>query len=530
MAKMYKSWPFKEAEKLIKAAGREGPQGVTLFQTGFGPSGLPHIGTFAEVARTTWVRRAFEHLSGKATRLYAFCDDQDGLRKVPDNLPNQAMLEENLGKPLCDIPDPYGCCDSFSGHMIGRLEEFLSTFGFEFELKRSSEAYRNGDFNEGLGVLLDNVEGVLDIILPTMKEENRSAWSPFFPRCERCGRINSTRVTAYDKSARTIDYTCDIPVGSAPGCGHEGTSSVLNGAAKMGWKIDWALRWYSYEVNYEMYGKDLIPSAELSAKIVRLMGRRPPLGLFYELFLDGQGEKISKSRGNGVSIEEWLEYAPIDSLAHFIFREPRQAKRLFFDMIPKTMDEYLDHLRRYPEIPEEKRPDSPLWHIHDRGRCVPHYDSSINFTMVNNLISALGQPTHDLLIGFLGRYDSRTDDNREVVDSLIEKGLKFYKDHILPGKVYRDPTDAERELFSKLKQTLRAEGTDAKSEKDLQALVFDIARAHEVEPKDFFSAIYQVLLGQARGPRFGSFAKLVGVDRVISLIDERIGETEEDAP
>jgi lysyl-tRNA synthetase, class I len=524
MATKHKSWPFKEAEKLVKSAGREGPRAVTLFQTGFGPSGLPHIGTFAEVARTTWVRRAFEHLTGGETALFAFCDDQDGLRKVPDNLPNQEMLRENLGRPLSDIPDPYGCCESFSGHMIGKLEAFLERFGFDFELKRSSEAYRKGELNEGLGVLLDKVEGVLDIILPTMKEENRGAWSPFFPKCEACGRINTTRVTAYDKAERTVDYTCDLPVGEVPGCGHRGTASVLNGACKMGWKVDWALRWYSLGVDYEMYGKDLIPSAELSSKIVRLMGRRPPLGLFYELFLDEEGEKISKSRGNGVSVEEWLEYAPIDSLAHFIFREPRQAKKLFFNMIPKTMDEYLDHLRRYPDIPEEKRPDSPLWHIHDRGRRVPRYDSSINFTMVNNLISALGQPTHELLVSFLGRYDDRTESNREVVDGLIEKGLKFYKDHILPAKVYRSPTETERSLFDALRRSLKAEGAAEMGEKELQALVFDIARARDVDPVDFFAAIYQVLLGQARGPRFGSFAKLVGLDRVVELIDERIGE------
>lgn len=525
MAKKLKSWPFQEAEKLVKSASRGPAPSPALFQTGFGPSGLPHIGTFAEVARTTWVRRAYEHLTGNETRLYAFCDDQDGLRKVPDNLPNQGMLTENLGRPLCDIPDPYGCCASFSAHMIHQLEDFLNRFGFDYDLKRSSEAYRSGELNQGLAILFDRVEGVLDIILPTMKEENREAWSPFFPRCAKCGRINTTRVTRYNKEARTIEYACDIDLGNVAGCGHADTASVLNGESKMGWKIDWALRWFSYGVHYEMYGKDLIPSAELSSKIVRLMGGRPPQGLFYELFLDEQGEKISKSRGNGVSIEEWLEYAPIDSLAHFIFREPRQAKKLYFDMIPRTMDEYLEHLRRYPEIPEEKRPDTPLWHIHNAGKAVPSYNASINFTAVNNLISALGEPDRELLVGYLARYDARSADYPEMMDSLIEKGLKFYTDHILPYKHYRSPTPEERPLFEQMKRALSKQGSAEKSEKELQAMVFDIARENDTDPKAFFSAIYQVLLGQERGPRFGTFAKMVGVDRVLELIESRTAQT-----
>lgn len=523
MAKSFTSWPFKEAERIAKARSRDEQKAPALFQTGFGPSGLPHIGTFAEVARTTWIRRAFEHLTGESTRLFAFCDDQDGLRKVPDNLPNKEMLAAHLAKPLCDIPDPYGCCESFSAHMIGNLKNFLDTFHFDYELKQSSNAYRAGDFNEGLAILLDKVDGILDIILPTLKEENRASWSPFFPKCESCGRINTTRVTAYRKEERAIGYTCDLDLGNVKGCGHTGISSVLNGAAKMGWKIDWALRWFCYKVDYEMYGKDLIPSAELSAKIVRLMGGRPPQGLFYELFLDENGEKISKSKGNGVSVEQWLEYAPIDSLSHFIFREPRQAKKLFFDMIPKTMDEYLDHIRRWPDVPEEKRPDAPLWHIHDRGTNVPVYRSSINFSTINNLVSALGRPNRELLLRYLSRYDTKAVEDIAVTDTLIEKGLKFYTDHILPKKQYRAPTDAERPLFAALSVALKGEGIAAKTEQELQAMIFDIAREHETDPKVFFSAFYQVLLGQERGPRFGSFAKLVGIERVLELLAEKAG-------
>ena len=520
----YKSWPFKEAARIIKTAGRGDLPETAIFETGFGPSGLPHIGTFAEVARTTWVRKAYEHLTGAPTKLIAFSDDLDGLRKVPDNLPNPKMLAEHLGRPLCDIPDPYGCCESFSGHMIGRLEEFLDTFGFDYELRSASTAYRRGDFNEGLKLLMENVDQVLDVILPTLKEENREGWSPFFPSCEKCNKIYTTRVVGYDPANLTVDYVCDAPFGDVTGCGHKGTASVLNGASKMGWKVDWALRWFSYGVNYEMYGKDLIPSAELSAKIVKLMGGKPPCGFFYELFLDENGEKISKSKGNGVSVDEWLTYAPVESLAYFIFRDPRQAKKLYLDMIPKTMDEYLDHLRRYPDTAEEKRPDAPLWHIHDAGRSVPGYGSAINFTMVNNLVSALGSPSPQLMNDFLTRYDEQAAEYPEVISSLVEKGIAFYKDRILPGKKYREATDTERPLFAELKRLLSTPEAASMTEKELQSMVFDVARSKEMEPREFFGAVYQVLLGQEQGPRFGTFARLVGVDRVVELIDERVGE------
>ncbi len=518
----YKSWPFKEAERIAKAGRGKLPE-VAVFETGYGPSGLPHIGTFAEVARTTWVRRAYEKLTGGKTRLVAFSDDFDGLRKVPDNLPAQAMLQENLGRPLSDIPDPYGCCESFSGHMIGNLEKFLDAFGFEVEMRRASQAYRAGEFDEGLGRLLHNVEKILDIILPTLKEENRAAWSPFMPKCEKCGRIYTTRVTAYREDALAVDYACDGRFGEIGGCGHHGTASVLGGGVKMGWKVDWALRWFSYGVNYEMYGKDLIPSAELSQAIVRAIGGEPPQGFFYELFLDENGEKISKSRGNGVTVEEWLEYAPVESLAHFIFREPRTAKKLFLDMIPRTMDEYLADLKRYGEIEEAKRPDAPLWHIHDAGRRVPEYASPINFTMVNNLVSALGRPDRELVKRFLLRYDEGAARFPAMIDALVDKGMAYYTDRILPHKRYRAPTDAERPLFQAIARKLGEPGVETLDEKGLQSIVFDVAREAGVEARDFFAAIYQVLLGQEQGPRFGTFAKLVGAPRVLELIREKVG-------
>jgi lysyl-tRNA synthetase, class I len=518
-ARRYKSWPFEEASRIVRA-GRGVLPGTAIFETGFGPSGLPHIGTFAEVARTTWVRRAYEHVTGGRTALYAFSDDLDGLRKVPDNMPNAPMLREHLGKPLSDIPDPYGCCASYSGHMNGRLREFLDAYGFEYEFRSSSEAYRRGDFNKGLKILLDNVEQVRGVILPTLQEENRERWSPFLPKCGKCGKVYTTRVTACRKDADAVDYRCDAPFGDVSGCGHEGTASIYDGGVKMGWKVDWALRWFCYGVSYEMYGKDLIPSAELSGRIVGIMGGKEPCGFSYELFLDEAGEKISKSRGNGVSVEQWLAYAPVESLAHFIYRDPRQAKKLYFEMIPRAMDEYLEQLRRYPEVDEGKRPDSPLWHIHRSGTSVPSYASSINFTMVNNLVAALGTSDRELLLGFLRRYDPGVERFKEIVDPLLDKGLRYYDDHILPKKRHRSPTDAERPLFAELRRRLCGPEAAALDEKGLQGLVFDVARNGGMEPPELFAAIYQVLLGQERGPRFGSFARLVGVDRVVALIDE----------
>ncbi|MBN2716931.1 MAG: lysine--tRNA ligase [Deltaproteobacteria bacterium] len=521
----YKSWPFKEAQRVISSFGKESPQREVLFQTGYGPSGLPHIGTFAEVARTTWVMNAYKEICGGNAKIIAFSDDLDGLRKVPSNLPNKEMLAEHLGKPLCDIPDPYGCCASFSGHMIGKLKEFLDTFGFEYELRSASQAYRNGDFNEGLKVLLSRVDQVLEVILPTMKEENRQGWSPFLPRCGQCGKIYTTRVTDYYTDEAELSYTCDGTFGDVSGCGHSGRTTVLNGGVKMGWKVDWALRWFSYGINYEMYGKDLIPSAQLSSQIVKIMGGRPPIGFFYEMFLDEKGEKISKSVGNGVSMDEWLAYAPVESLAYFIFRDPRTAKKLYVDMIPKTMDEYLDHLRRYPDVPDDKKADNPLWHIHHRGSDVPVYQSPVNFTMVNNLVSALGmeKPDSDKITEFLTRYDPDIAKYSDVLLTLIHKGVAYYLDRILPNKVYRDATAEEKTVFLALKARLQAPEADAMEQQDLQSLIFDVAKSNDMDAREFFGAIYQVLLGQAQGPRFGSFAKLVGVSRVIELIEQRVG-------
>ena len=515
----YRAWPFQEAAQIVKQRRPTGDRPL-LFETGFGPSGLPHIGTFAEVARTTWVRRAFEHQTGIPTRLLAFSDDMDGLRKVPLNLPQPEMLEAHLGKPLHAIPDPFGEQDSFSSYMNNKLREFLDTYRFDYEFQSSTEAYKGGVFDEGLQVLLEKVEEVRQLIIPTLGEDKRDAWSPFFPICPQCGSVYATRVTGYHPERQSIDFACDGAVGSARGCGDNGELSILGGNVKVGWKVDWALRWFTYEVDYEMYGKDLIDSARLSGRIVRLMGKQPPVGLTYEMFLDEEGKKISKSVGKGVTVDSWVQYAPIESLLYYIYQNPKRARRLFWDVVPKCVDDYLDALRRYPEVEAEKRPEQDLWHIGDLGANVPEYGATVNFSTVNNLISALGSDSGDLLVDYLVRYDEGASAYPQVMQSLVEKGLNYYRDFVLPNKTFRAPSDEERGLLAQIAERVGA--VNGATEDELQAIPFDLAREAGVEPRALFTMFYEVVLGQERGPRFGSFVKLVGRERVLEMLRGKV--------
>jgi len=512
----FKSWPFKEAEKLLKRYP-QAPENSVAFETGFGPSGLPHIGTFAEVARTTWVRHAFAHMTGWPTRLIAFSDDMDGLRKVPLNMPRQEMLTENLGKHLSHIPDPFGQCDSYSGYMNQKLREFLDGYGFEYTFQSSQDAYAAGHFNAGLSIILQQVDAIKAVILPTMSEAKRENWSPFFPICEKCGSINSTRVIGYHPADDTIDYVCDRGEGLSKSCGHRGHTTIHDGRVKVGWKIDWALRWYCYEIGYEMYGKDLIESAKLSGRICRLMGRQPPTGFFYELFLDESGKKISKSVGKGLTIDTWTQYAPLESLLFFIFQNPVQAKRLYWGTVPKSVDDYLSGLLEYVRTAEEKRPDSTIWHLFDRGRQVPEYTASITFSLINNLISAVGADNPDLIHEYLKRYDPSVDRHPEIISDLVVKAMNYYRDFVLPGKQYRIPTEAERGMLMALRQGVADYSSD--DENGFQTIPFDVARQNEMSAGDFFKMFYEVTLGQERGPRFGTFIKLIGRDRVLEILD-----------
>ena len=518
MGREYKAWPFQEARQITK---RRPPleSRTALFETGFGPSGLPHIGTFAEVARTSWVRHACSHLYGVPTRLVAFSDDMDGLRKVPIDLPNGDMLAGHLGKPLHAIPDPFGCCASFSGHMNQKLQNFLDAYGFEYEFQSSKEAYGRGDFDEGLAVLLHKVDEVRNVILPTLREEKRADWSPFFPVCPQCGSVYATRVTGYRPAEDAIDFACDQDMGAYHGCGESGALSILGGNVKVGWKVDWALRWYTYEVDYEMYGKDLIDSAKLSSKLVRIMGRQPPAGLTYELFLDDEGRKISKSVGKGLKVDTWVQYAPIESLLYYVYQNPRRAKRLFWDVVPRCVDDYLGELQRYESLTADERPETAVWHIFNGGEGVPEYRAKVDFSAVNNLIAALGTDSPELLLDYLRRYDPEIASCADTAGDLVGKALNYYRDQILPAKQYREPTDAERALLGQVRERLAQ--CDNGDEAELQGIPFSVAREAGHEPKELFRTIYEVLLGQERGPRFGSFVQMLGKERMLQMLADK---------
>ncbi len=513
----YKAWPFREAGRIAR---RDPWKPGAVFQTGFGPSGFPHVGHFSEVARTTWVRNAYQHQYQKPTILICFSDDMDGLRKVPPNLPQPDMLAANLGRPLHAVPDPFGCCSSFSDHMNLKLREFLHSYGFDYDIRSSRDAYASGVFDKGLSVLLAKVDEVKEVILPTLREENREHWSPFFPVCPGCGSINATRVTSYRPDRDSVGFACDIRTDRYVGCGESGEQSILGGLAKVGWKVDWALRWYAYEVDYEMSGKDLIDSVRLSGRIVRIMGKQPPAGMTIEMFLDEEGRRISSSAGRmGVTVDEWSQYAPLESLLFFLYQNPQRAKRLHWGIVPKCVDDYLAALRAYPEIPEEERPESELWHIHGKGEGVPQYSSGVDSATVNNLISALGIDSTGPLKEYLRRYDPTVADNEAVIEALIDKGMNYYKDRLLPAKKYRAPSPEERGLLAEIRvQLSRCENGD---EETWQAIPFEVARAAGKEPKELFRAFYEVLLGQERGPRFGSFVSLVGKERVLEMLAEK---------
>lgn len=432
-------------------------------------------------------------------------------------MPQQDMLAEHLGKPLCRIPDPFDQCESYSAYMNNKLQEFLDTYNFEYTFQSSYEAYKRGDFNEGLAIILQKVDEVKAIILPTMSEEKRANWSPFFPICEKCGRIYSTRVIDYHPQGNSIDYSCDRQEGLVQCCGHKGATSIFNGKVKVGWKVDWALRWYSYDIGYEMYGKDLIESAKLSGKIERLMGKQPPNGFFYELFLDEEGRKISKSVGKGLTIDSWVNYAPLESLLYYLFQNPKQAKRLFWGIVPKSVDDYLSGLQNYPTLSSEKQPDSAIWHIFNKRVNMPDYKTSINFSLLNNLISAVGTDDMNLMIEYLKRYDPSVEQYTAILRDLMKRALNYYRDFILPNKHYRKSIPDECRMLQHIHDTLvQYEGDN---EYELQTIPFDVARTFDIPPKDLFKMFYEVVLGQERGPRFGTFTRLVGKDKILALLE-----------
>ncbi len=506
-----RAWPFEEARKLLKRIGGKAPdKGYVLLQTGYGPSGLPHIGTFGEVVRTTMVRRAFARLSDVPTRLFCFSDDLDGLRKVPDNIPNQELVAQNLGKPLTAIPDPFGEYESFGHHNNARLRAFLDDFGFDYEFQSATELYRSGRFDEALLKVLERYDQVMEIMLPTLGPERRQTYSPFLPICPRTGRVLQVPVLERDPRAGTIVYQDED--------GSKVETPVTGGHCKLQWKPDWAMRWYGLDVDYEMSGKDLIDSVKASGRICQALGGRPPEGFTYELFLDEQAEKISKSKGNGLSVEEWLRYAPQESLALFMYQKPRAAKRLYFDVIPRAVDDYLSLLTGYAsEEDAAKRLENPVWHIHDGQPPAP--SSSLSFGLLLNLTSVCNTEDPAVLWGFISRYaPDASAESAPLLDRLVGYAIAYYRDFVKPQKQYRVPGETERAALEDLLRELQALPADADGA-TIQTQVYEVGKRHDFpDLRAWFKALYEILLGQSQGPRMGSFIALYGLEESIELV------------
>ena len=510
LAQSSKAWPFAEARSLLKRLNNKLPEkGYVLFETGYGPSGLPHIGTFGEVARTTMVRHAFMTLSDMPTKLIAFSDDMDGLRKVPENIPEKEMVTQHLGKPLTEIPDPFGTHESFGAHNNARLQVFLDDFGFDYEFKSSTAAYKSGEFDATLMKILENYDDVINVILPTLGEERRATYSPFLPVCPKTGVVLQVPVIAHDVAKGTITYKDND--------GEEIETTVTGGHCKLQWKVDWAMRWVALGVDYEMSGKDLIDSVNLSSKIARVIGGRPPASFTYELFLDDEGRKISKSIGNGISMEEWLRYAPPESLSQFMFQKPHQAKRLFFDIIPKNVDEYLQHVSKFSEQDDKTKLSNPAWHIHSGEP--PQEDAHISYNILLNLAGVVNTEDKAVLWHFISRYKpDATPENAPMLDKLTGYAINYFQDFVKPLKKYRAPDEMERAALEDLLATLGDLPNDAPAE-DIQTQVYEVGKRHPFEDlKAWFKSLYETLLGQSTGPRMGSFIALYGLEETKTLI------------
>ncbi|SEN51684.1 lysyl-tRNA synthetase, class I [Sphingomonas gellani] len=515
-----KAWPFEEARKLLARypqgkLAKDGQVAPILFETGYGPSGLPHIGTFNEVLRTTMVRQAFHALSDQPTRLVAFSDDMDGLRKVPDNVPNGAMLAEHLGKPLTRIPDPFGTHDSFAAHNNARLRAFLDQYGFEYEFASSTEYYTAGRFDDALKLVLGHYDAIQAVMLPTLRAERRATYSPVLPISPTTGVVLQVPVEVVDAQAGTIAFIDEN--------GERVVQSALGGLSKLQWKVDWAMRWVALGVDYEMAGKDLIDSVTQSGKIARVLGGRPPEGFTYEMFLDEHGEKISKSKGNGLSMEQWLTYGPEESLAFFAYREPKKAKQLHMGVIPKAVDEYWQFRANYPGQPVRERLGNPVHHIHD-GK-LPTGDLPVTFGLLLNLVGVMGEATKEQVWGYLRNYvpDASAQTHPEL-DRLIGYALAYARDFVAPTLHRRAPDATERAALERLDADLAALPADASAE-DIQNIVYEIGKTAGFDSlRDWFKALYETLLGSSQGPRMGSFIRLYGIANSRALIADALSK------
>lgn len=509
-----KAWPFQEARAILKRIGGKVPdKGHVLFETGYGPSGLPHIGTFGEVLRTTMVRRAFEAICDIPTKLVCFSDDMDGMRKVPDNVPQPEMLAEHLQMPLSRVPDPFGDHESFGAHNNAMLRRFLDTFGFEHEFISAAEFYRSGRFDETLLRAAERYDDIMKVMLASLREERQATYSCFLPISPTTGRVLYVPIRHVDPKAGTVTFDDED--------GTETTLPVTGGNVKLQWKPDFGARWAALGVDFEPYGKEHAPNTAIYSKICSILGGKPPHVFTYELFLDEKGGKISKSAGNGLSIDEWLTYAPTESLAYFMYGKPKTAKRMHFDVIPKAVDEYYQQLAAFDGQETARRIENPVWHIH-RGQ-PPLGDMPVGFSMLLNLASAASAEDKAVLWGFIRKYaPDASPDSHPDLDALAGHAVRYFQDHVKPAKVYRSADEREAAALQDLSARLKSWEGSADAEA-LQSLVYEVGREAGFDPlRDWFQAIYQVLLGSSQGPRFGGFIALYGVTETAELIDRAL--------
>ena len=508
------AWPFVEAKKLLRERKSiiEKKGKITL-QTGYGPSGLPHIGTFGEVARTSMMVNALKHLTDLPTEILTFSDDMDGLRKVPENVPNKELLEENLHKPLTQVPDPFKKFKSFGEHNNEMLKDFLNNFKFIYNFKSSTKLYKSGFFNPTLEVILKNYEGIMNIILPTLGKERQKTYSPFLPICPETGHVLEIPVKEINEKKSIIIFDNK---------GKDLESSVLDGNCKLQWKVDWAMRWYALDIDFEMYGKDLIESAILSSKIIKLIGKTNPSGFAYELFLDEKGEKISKSKGNGITIDQWLQYASPESLSFYMYQNPKRAKKLYNEIVPKAVDEYLDSIEKAKNQDELQLLMNPAWHVHNST--VPQENIIMSFSMLLNLVETSNADNKELLWKFVKKYKKNiSEKDHPIFDNLVGYAIKYFNDIIKAKKKYKTPNLEEKKALESLVKTLET-CNDEMSPEDIQTLIYSTGKenGYAENLRDWFKLIYQVVFGDENGPRMGFFISFFGVKETKDLIINKI--------
>jgi len=508
------SWPFVEIRKLLK--DRKDiikTKNKITFQTGYGPSGLPHVGTFGEVARTSMMINVLKHIQKIDHELITFSDDMDGLRKVPDNIPNDEVLKKNLDKPLTSIPDPFGKYKSFGEHNNEMLKEFLKKFKFDFIFKSSTFNYKKGVFNNSLMRVLEKYEEIMNIILPTLRDERKKTYCPFLPICPETGKVLQIPLISMDPKKGTVVFkNKDKKL----------ETNILDGNCKLQWKVDWAMRWFTFDVDFEMYGKDLTESAILSNKICRTLGKIPPNGFAYELFLDEKGEKISKSKGNGISIEQWLRYASPESLSLYMYPNPKRAKKLYSEVVPKTVDEYLSLIEKYPNQKEKDQITNPVWHVHNGNP--PKEKIVMPFSMLLNLVGSCNADSKQILWKFINKFHKEIKSkDYPILDGLTEYAINYFKDKVEPNKKFKTPNDKEKQALKNL--ALKLAEVDQKSNpEDIQTVVYSVGKenGYEKNLRDWFKLIYQVLFGEEDGPRMGFFVSFFGLKETIGLINDKI--------